>query len=75
MARLFFPIFLQTIVRTIIIYIAIKTQSMVRSDWRRTMLFELEQTIQKLRARNGDCEDVVGLTAHYHHLLREGAEL
>jgi PKHD-type hydroxylase len=50
------------------------TQSMVRDDWQRTMLFELDQNIQKLRARHGDGEEVVGLTSHYHNLLRQWAE-
>lgn len=51
------------------------TQSMVRDTWQRTLLFELDQTIQKLRARLGDCEETIGLTAHYHNLLRQWAEL
>jgi PKHD-type hydroxylase len=51
------------------------TQSMVRDDWQRALLFELDQNIQKLRARVGDCEEVVGLTGHYHNLLRQWAEL
>jgi PKHD-type hydroxylase len=50
------------------------TQSMIRDDARRSMLFELDQNIQKLRARIGDCEEVVGLTGHYHNLLRQWAE-
>ncbi|MDC8758099.1 Fe2+-dependent dioxygenase [Janthinobacterium fluminis] len=51
------------------------TQSMVREDWQRTMLFELDQNIQKLRGKIGDCEEVVGLTSHYHNLLRQWAEI
>jgi PKHD-type hydroxylase len=51
------------------------TQSMVRDDWRRSMLFELDQNIQKLRARLGDCEEVLGLTGHYHNLLRQWSEM
>lgn len=51
------------------------TQSMVRDDWQRTLLFELDQNIQKLRARIGDAQEVVGLTSHYHNLLRQWAEL
>jgi PKHD-type hydroxylase len=51
------------------------TQSMVRDDWQRSLLFELDQNIQKLRARVGDCEEVVGLTGHYHNLLRQWAAL
>ncbi|MES2072067.1 MAG: Fe2+-dependent dioxygenase [Pseudomonadota bacterium] len=51
------------------------SQSMVRDDWRRSMLFELDQSIQKLRARVGDCEEVIGLTGHYHNLLRQWADV
>jgi len=51
------------------------TQSMVRDDWQRSMLFELDQNIQKLRLKTGDCEEVLGLTAHYHNLLRQWAQL
>ncbi|EWS53194.1 MULTISPECIES: Fe2+-dependent dioxygenase [unclassified Methylibium] len=50
-------------------------QSMVREDWHRTMLFDLDQNIQKLRQRIGDCEETVGLTGHYHNLLRQWAEV
>lgn len=49
-------------------------QSMVRDDARRAMLLELDQTIQRLRARLGDCDDTVTLTSHYHNLLRQWAE-
>ncbi|MDR6538229.1 Fe2+-dependent dioxygenase [Variovorax soli] len=50
-------------------------QSMVRDDGRRAMLFELDQTILKLRARIGECEETVALTGHYHNLLRLWAEV
>ncbi len=50
-------------------------QSMVRDDARRAMLTELDQTIQRLRQRVGDIDDVVALTSHYHNLLRMWAEL
>lgn len=50
-------------------------QSMVRDDARRGMLHELDQTIQRLRTRIGDDDDVVALTSHYHNLLRQWAEL
>jgi len=45
-------------------------QSMVRDDTRRRMLFELDQTIIKLRARLGESEETVALTSQYHNLLR-----
>lgn len=51
------------------------TQSMVRDDARRGMLFELDMTIIKLREQLGDTPEVVKLTAHYHNLLRQWAEL
>jgi PKHD-type hydroxylase len=51
------------------------TQSMVRDDGRRSMLFELDQNIQKLRAQHGDGEALVGLTGHYHNLLRMWADI
>jgi len=51
------------------------TQSMVRDDWQRSMLFDLDQNIQKLRAQHGDNEATVGLAGHYHNLLRMWAEM
>jgi PKHD-type hydroxylase len=50
-------------------------QSMVRDDVRRAMLFELDQTIQKLRARLGETEETVALTGQYHNLLRMWSEV
>ena len=52
------------------------TQSMVRDDWRRNMLYDLDLSIRSVRSRLPD-EDaaVVGLTAHYHNLLRQWAEI
>lgn len=50
-------------------------QSMVRDDMQRSMLFDLDQTIQRLRARDGDKDEVVSLTSHYHNLLRMWAEV
>jgi PKHD-type hydroxylase len=50
-------------------------QSMVRSDWHRTMLFDLDQTIQQLRKQVGDSEQAVALTSHYHNLLRLWSEV
>jgi PKHD-type hydroxylase len=51
------------------------TQSMVRDDMRRGMLLELDQNIQSLRARVGDSPEMVGLTGHYHNLLRQWSEV
>jgi PKHD-type hydroxylase len=50
-------------------------QSMVRDDGQRSGLFELDQTLQSLRARLGDCAEVLSLTGHYHNLLRRWAEV
>jgi PKHD-type hydroxylase len=51
------------------------TQSMVRDDGRRSLLLELDRNIQSLRARLGDCPEMVGLTGHYHNLLRQWSEV
>lgn len=48
-------------------------QSMVADEGKRRLLFELDQNILKLREKLGDCEEVVGLTGHYHNLLRQWA--
>ncbi|MFZ6657578.1 Fe2+-dependent dioxygenase [Undibacterium sp. TJN19] len=50
------------------------TQSMIRDDARRTMLFEMDQTITSLRSQLGDSQEVLGLTGQYHNLLRMWAE-
>lgn len=51
-------------------------QSMIRSDADRHMLFNLDQSIQKLRLELGDRhEEVVKLTSMYHNLMRKWAEL
>lgn len=50
------------------------TQSLVRDAWRRSMLFELDMTILKLRNQLGDTAEVVALTGHYHKLLQQWAE-
>lgn len=50
-------------------------QSMVRDDWRRSMLFNLDMTILRLRQQLGDSTEVVALTSHYHNLLRQWADL
>ena len=51
------------------------TQSMIQDDGKRGMLFELDQNIQKLRTRLGDTEEVIGLTGHYHNLIRIWAQI
>jgi len=49
-------------------------QSLVREQGRRTILLELDDTIQALAARDPDAPEVVRLTGLYHNLLREWAE-
>lgn len=50
-------------------------QSMVRSDAQRSILFDLDQSIQSLSADlGGDAPEVVRLTGIYHNLIREWAE-
>ena len=46
-------------------------QSMIRDNWQRSMLFNLDMNIVKLRQRIGDTEELLGLTSHYHNLLRQ----
>lgn len=50
-------------------------QSMVRDDMQRRMLFELDQVIQGLRARIGDCDETIALTGQYHNLLRMWSQI
>ncbi|ARQ01602.1 Fe2+-dependent dioxygenase [Pseudorhodoplanes sinuspersici] len=52
------------------------TQSMIRDDGRRTMLYDLDMAIMEVRRRLGDDERAsVALVSHYHNLLRHWAEL
>lgn len=51
------------------------TQSMVRDDWQRNMLHELDCNIQSLRQQLGDSVEVLSLTGHYHNLLRQWADV
>jgi PKHD-type hydroxylase len=49
-------------------------QSMIRDESARTMLFELDGAIQKLRRQLGDNTEVVQLTGLYHNLVRRWGE-
>ena len=50
-------------------------QSMVRDDARRTILFDLDQSIQTLAGRLAlNDPEVVRLTGIYHNLVRQWAE-
>lgn len=52
------------------------TQSMVRDDGKRMLLYDLDMAIIEVRQRLGDHERAsVALTSHYHNLLRRWAEL
>jgi PKHD-type hydroxylase len=50
-------------------------QSMIRDNEQRTMLFELDQSIQSLTQRLGhDDDEVIQLTGLYHNLIRQWAD-
>jgi len=49
-------------------------QSLVRGSEQRDMLFELDQTVQALRAEDASAEAVLSLTGLYHNLLRLWSE-
>ena len=52
------------------------TQSMIRSDEQRTMLYDLDNTIQRLSLKVGQNDaEVVALTGTYNNLLRMWAEV
>jgi len=51
------------------------TQSMVRDDEHRRILFSLDNTIRRLRAELPEHSAVVELTAHYHNLLRRWVDI
>lgn len=50
-------------------------QSMVRDDARRTLLYQLDASIQELTGAMTDHPSLVQLTGVYHNLLRQWAEL
>jgi PKHD-type hydroxylase len=50
-------------------------QSMVRDDGQRTLLFDLDSSIQRLSATMPDDPSVVQLTGIYHNLLRRWADV
>jgi len=52
------------------------SQSMIRDDSQRSMLYDLDLAIQQIRSRLPDTDPaVLALTNHYHNLLRRWAEL
>ena len=50
------------------------TQSLVRSDQQRRMLFDLDNSIRSLAGDHPDHKSIEGLTSVYHNLLREWSE-
>lgn len=52
------------------------TQSMIKDDGKRTLMYELDTAIIEIRKKLPDSDRaVVALTSHYHNLLRRWAEL
>ena len=50
-------------------------QSLVRDDGQRTLLYELDQNIQQLTRDVPEHPALLGLTGHYHNLLRRWANV
>ena len=51
-------------------------QSMVRDDWRRHMLYDLDRSIMRIRSMLPDDDPAVtGITAHYHNLIRAWSDM
>ncbi len=52
------------------------SQSMVKDDGKRTLMYDLDRAIIDIRTRLPDTDPaVIALTSHYHNLLRRWAEL
>lgn len=51
------------------------TQSMIRDESKRSLLFDMDMAIVKLNRDHPEHESVVEMTAVYHNLLRQWAEL
>ncbi|MEC7121061.1 MAG: Fe2+-dependent dioxygenase [Pseudomonadota bacterium] len=50
-------------------------QSLVKDNWQRDMLFQLDMSILKLRQQLGDHPEILSLTHHYHNLIRQWSEI
>jgi PKHD-type hydroxylase len=50
-------------------------ESMVRDDSQRTLLFDLDSSIQRLTSELPDSKSIVSLTGVYHNLLRRWADV
>jgi PKHD-type hydroxylase len=46
------------------------TQSMVADERQRELLFQMDQSIQRIRGKHGESEETVQLAGQYHNLLR-----
>ena len=51
------------------------TQSLIRDDGRRALMFDLDMSIRRLATDHPEHPSVVSLTSTYHNLLRQWAEL
>jgi len=52
------------------------SQSMVKDDGKRTLMYDLDRAIIDIRSKLPDTDPaVIALTSHYHNLLRRWAEL
>jgi PKHD-type hydroxylase len=51
------------------------TQSLIRDDSKRALLFDLDMSIRRLAADHPEHPSVVSLTSTYHNLLRQWAEV
>lgn len=49
-------------------------QSMINSDEKRTLLFDMDMAIQSLRSSLDDSAEIIQLTGVYHNLLRQWAQ-
>jgi PKHD-type hydroxylase len=51
------------------------TQSLIHDDSKRALLFDLDMSIRRLSADHLEHASIVSLTAVYHNLLRQWAEV
>lgn len=51
------------------------TQSMIREDGQRALLFDMDAAISTLRQEHGDTDAVIRLTGNYHNLVRMWADI
>lgn len=50
-------------------------QSMIRDSAKREMLYNLDTTIQNLRSKYDESEEILSLSIHYHKLIQQWAEI